>query len=99
MPLGLMPDALYEEAEGLLPVRSTLLVYSDGVVEAHGERNDLFGFGRLRSVVGRADGDLIAAVLGELRTFTPPGWEQEDDITILTAERLAGDDEGTVDTA
>jgi serine phosphatase RsbU (regulator of sigma subunit) len=88
MPLGLMPESIYEECEGTLPVRSTLLIYSDGIVEAHDQRSDMFGFGRLRSVVGRADGDLIAAVLTELRTFTPPGWEQEDDITILTAERL-----------
>lgn len=65
-------------------------MYSDGVVEAHGGGLEMFGFTRLRALVARADGDMIGAVLAELRSFTPPGSEQEDDITILTAERLGG---------
>lgn len=68
---------------------STLVLYSDGIVEAHASPREMFGFPRMRAVLGRADGDLIGEVLRELRAFTPAGWEQEDDITMVTARRLA----------
>ena len=89
MPLGLMPGSTYEEAEGAAPVGSTLVLYSDGIVEAHAAPREMFGFPRMRALVGRADGDVIGDVLRELHAFTPAGWEQEDDITIVTARRLS----------
>jgi serine phosphatase RsbU (regulator of sigma subunit) len=33
--------------------------------------------------------DLIDALLAELESFTGADWEQEDDITLVTLERLA----------
>jgi len=49
----------------------------------------MFGFPRLQDVVGaRAGrGDVITRVLEELELFTPPGWEQEDDITLVAITR------------
>ena len=35
MPLGLMPDIRYEETEGVIAPGSNVLLYSDGLVEAH----------------------------------------------------------------
>ena len=35
MPLGLMPSMQYEEKETVLQPGDTLLLYSDGLVEAH----------------------------------------------------------------
>ena len=35
MPLGLMPDIHYEETEGIIAPGSNVLLYSDGLVEAH----------------------------------------------------------------
>src|ERR1035437_6919709 len=38
MPLGLLPGMAYEEKEGVIDTRQSVLLYSDGLVEAHGPR-------------------------------------------------------------
>ncbi len=86
MPLGLMPGMSYEEKETVLEVGEAALFYSDGLVEAHDPKGEMFGFPRLRRLVAehgeeRSLGDLL---LEELYSFTGEGWEQEDDITLLT---------------
>jgi serine phosphatase RsbU (regulator of sigma subunit)/anti-sigma regulatory factor (Ser/Thr protein kinase) len=89
MPLGLMPGIVYEETEAVLDPGQTMLLHSDGVAEAHGDHREMFGFPRLMDVVGarRGNGDVIGRVLAELDRFTPEGWEQEDDITLVTITR------------
>jgi predicted ester cyclase len=89
MPLGLMPGMSYGENEGTLEVGDSALFYSDGLVEAHDQQREMFGFPRLRTLVAeysqeRALGDYL---LEELYSFVGEGWEQEDDITLLTLER------------
>jgi serine phosphatase RsbU (regulator of sigma subunit) len=91
MPLGLLPGSAYEEKEATLGVGETVLFYSDGVVEAHDTRRDMFDVPRLTAVAAAGEptgAALIQRVLGELERFTGPGWEQEDDVTLLTLERL-----------
>jgi serine phosphatase RsbU (regulator of sigma subunit) len=89
MPLGLMPDTSYEEREATLSPGENLLFYSDGLVEAHNAGREMFGFPRLqRSLAAHANGtSLIDFLLGELRSFTGEGWEQEDDVTLLMLQR------------
>src|ERR1019366_8346096 len=89
MPLGLMPAIEYEEKEGVLEPGQTMLLHSDGVAEAHGAEREMFGFPRLMDVVGarRGGADVIGRVLAELERFTPDGWEQEDDITLVAIRR------------
>jgi sigma-B regulation protein RsbU (phosphoserine phosphatase) len=68
----------------------SVLFYSDGLVEAHDTRRDMFGFPRLQGLVGahRSGGSaLISFLLAELARFTGEGWEQEDDITLVTLDR------------
>ena len=48
MPLGLMPDIRYEETEGVIAPGSNVLLYSDGLVEAHDPAQEMYGFPRLR---------------------------------------------------
>ena len=51
----------------------------------------MFGIPRLRSLLSeRPEGGsgLSVALMEELRRFTGEGWEQEDDITLLTLERF-----------
>jgi serine phosphatase RsbU (regulator of sigma subunit) len=86
MPLGLMPGMGYEEKEITLQAGESTLFYSDGLVEAHDPKGEMFGFPRLRELVAehgdkRSLGDLL---LEELYSFTGEEWEQEDDITLLT---------------
>jgi predicted ester cyclase len=91
MPLGLMPGMSYEEREIELDAGEAALFYSDGLVEAHDPEGEMFGFPRLRALVAehaeeRSLGDFL---LEELYSFVREGWEQEDDITLLTLRRSA----------
>jgi serine phosphatase RsbU (regulator of sigma subunit)/anti-sigma regulatory factor (Ser/Thr protein kinase) len=87
MPLGLLPDMEYEEVEAVLAPGESLLLYSDGITEAHGAGREMFGTDRLAEHVTGAGADLIDGVLTSLERFTGGGWEQEDDITIVTLRR------------
>ncbi|HET7480068.1 MAG TPA: GAF domain-containing SpoIIE family protein phosphatase [Rubrobacteraceae bacterium] len=90
MPLGLMPGMGYEEKEIVLERGEGVLFYSDGLVEAHDPQREMFGFPRLQGLVGahRSGGSpLVSFLLAELARFTGQGWEQEDDITLVTLER------------
>jgi len=91
MPLGLMPGMGYEEKETILNRGEAALLYSDGLVEAHDPNGEMFGFPRLRALVAEhaEEGSLGEFLMEELYTFVGEGWEQEDDITILTLERSA----------
>jgi len=62
----------------------------DGLVEAHNPQREMFDLPRLRQLVGEQPGGapLIAALLAALATFTGPTWEQEDDVTLVTLQRL-----------
>ncbi len=93
MPLGLMPNMSYEDKEIILKPRESVLLYSDGLVEAHDPKGEMFGFPRLRALIAehgeqRSLGDFL---LEELYSFVGEGWEQEDDITLLTLRRSAGE--------
>ena len=90
MPLGLLPGMGYEEGEISLAEGNCVLFYSDGLVEAHNPRGEMFGFPRLRQLVtehGAEERSLGEYLLEELYTFVGEGWEQEDDITLLTLRR------------
>jgi serine phosphatase RsbU (regulator of sigma subunit) len=56
----------------------------------NGPYRKMFGFPRLRRLVAKhgQEGLLEEALLEELYSFVGDGWEQEDDITLLTLERL-----------
>jgi predicted ester cyclase len=89
MPLGLMPGMSYEEKEMVLDAGEGVLFYSDGLVEAHDPKGEMFGFPRLRRLVAEHGQErmLVDLLMGELSSFTGEGWEQEDDITLLTLRR------------
>lgn len=98
MPLGLMPDMHYEEQEITLAPGDFVLLYSDGLVEAHNSKREMFSFDRLEALVGaHAAGDqsLIDLLLSELATFTGGGWIQEDDITLVALGREAAKEQET----
>ena len=90
--MGLMPGMSYEEEETILEAGESALFYSDGLVEAHNPQGEMFGLPRLRELVAehgehRSLGNIL---LEELYSFVGEGWEQEDDITLLTLERSTG---------
>ena len=87
MPLGLMPEMGYEEKQTILEAGEAALLYSDGLGEAHDPKGEMFSFPRLRALVakhGAEERSLGDVLLEELYSFVGEGWEQEDDITLLT---------------
>jgi serine phosphatase RsbU (regulator of sigma subunit) len=91
MPLGLMPGMSYEEKEIELDVGEGVFFYSDGLVEAHDPKGAMFGFPRLRALIAEHGGESALGdyLMEELYSFVGEGWEQEDDITLLTLRRSA----------
>jgi serine phosphatase RsbU (regulator of sigma subunit)/predicted ester cyclase len=89
MPLGLLAEMEYEEQGVSLGEGESVLFYSDGLVEAHDPQGEMFGFPRLRALVAEhgEKGSLGAFLMEELYAFVGEGWEQEDDITLLTLQR------------
>jgi serine phosphatase RsbU (regulator of sigma subunit) len=66
--------------------------YSDGLVEAHGPQGEMFGVPHLRRLLAEHDAEersLAGFLMDKLRSFTGYGWEQEDDITLVTLQRSA----------
>ena len=91
MPLGLMPGMRYEEKETVLVSGDCELFYTDGLIEAHNPQGEMFGTPRLRSLLSErfeSGRGMSASLLDELERFTGEGWEQEDDVTLLTLERF-----------
>jgi serine phosphatase RsbU (regulator of sigma subunit)/anti-sigma regulatory factor (Ser/Thr protein kinase) len=96
MPLGLLPGMQYEQHETTLRPGECVLLYSDGLVEAHSPSREMFGFPRLQALLGEpTEEDLVPFLLDRLHDFTGPTWEQEDDVTmvLLMAQARDGGDE------
>jgi serine phosphatase RsbU (regulator of sigma subunit)/anti-sigma regulatory factor (Ser/Thr protein kinase) len=90
MPLGLMPGMQYEEREITLGRGESVLLYSDGLVEAHNAEREMFGFPRLIALLSLYQGEesAIDYLRDKLAAFTGESWEQEDDITLVTLRRM-----------
>jgi anti-sigma regulatory factor (Ser/Thr protein kinase) len=89
MPLGLMPGMHYDEREVMLKPTDTVLVYTDGLVEAHNPQREMFGFPHLKALLEEHPGGVatINYLLDQLAAFTGPDWEQEDDATLVVLQR------------
>jgi anti-sigma regulatory factor (Ser/Thr protein kinase) len=70
----------------------SVLLHSDGIVEAHDPQREMFGSPRLKETVAGAPGGqrLIDRVIAEIEAFSGADAEQEDDITMVTLERSGG---------
>jgi serine phosphatase RsbU (regulator of sigma subunit)/anti-sigma regulatory factor (Ser/Thr protein kinase) len=99
MPLGLLPGMAYEEREATIDPRQSVLLYSDGVIEAHGPDGEMFGFPRLRELMAqeRPSSELLNHLLEQLHEFVGRGWDQEDDITLVALERTGGGSSALLD--
>jgi serine phosphatase RsbU (regulator of sigma subunit) len=93
MPLGLLEGSEYEEKEIALNTGDRLLMYSDGLVEAHDPAGQMLGFKRLLDLVAEApaDGSLINVLRTRLEAHVGSAWSQEDDVTMLTVVRAGAE--------
>lgn len=89
--LGVVPDVSIEPVTFGLSPGDLLVLYTDGVTEAFNEKDEYFGEERLMEVVVRnralSAGDLLTALLAEIRQFAGPA-PQSDDITIIVLRVL-----------
>jgi hypothetical protein len=81
LPLGMTPQASYEEVQLPLHTGDSLLLYTDGLLEARSPQGELFSFDRLASL-------LAARPSAEEALQAAQAFGQEDDITVLTLTRL-----------
>lgn len=86
MPLGLMPGFFYEEGQAQLLPGDCVLLYSDGLVEAHNSNGDMYGYPRLKEMLAAfpEPASVIEKLLESFSAFTGQSWEQEDDVTLLS---------------
>lgn len=87
--LGLMETAMYRESEILLESGMKLMLYTDGLIEAHNEAGDELGIDRVLANLqqNRPDtvGDMLDVVLADLGAFTGAAG-QDDDLCLLGVE-------------
>jgi sigma-B regulation protein RsbU (phosphoserine phosphatase) len=85
-PIGLVEQACFSSTRIQLQPQDTLVLFTDGITEAEGEKRELFGTDRLVEALGRhresSLGTLQVGILGEVEKFTG-GTSQSDDITLL----------------
>ena len=88
MPLGIFPGTQYEQNQVTLEPGDRLLLYSDGLTEAHNRAGEMFGFPRLHALMTREPcySSLIEFLVTQLYDFVGTNWEQEDDVTLMTLE-------------
>ena len=85
LPLGLSEDAEYEEIAFKVQEGQTLMLYTDGIVEARSASGELFGFERMQELVReKSTAEQIVA--------TACAFGQDDDITVLSISRLGMDE-------
>ncbi len=91
MPLGLMPGMIYEERTHGLGDGDVMVLTSDGITEAHSPQGEMYGFSRLMGRVAKKTRgeDICSALVADLESWTGPGAEQEDDITLVVIRRTA----------
>lgn len=80
LPLGISPTEQYLDTAHTLSVNDTLVLLSDGVVEAQNLKGELFGFDRTRTIATQP----AAEIAESARAFG-----QTDDITVVTIRRTA----------
>jgi anti-sigma regulatory factor (Ser/Thr protein kinase) len=87
-----MPGMQYVEKEATLGPGDVIVLHSDGLAEAHDPQHVMYGFPRMRKLIGELGNghELIDGLLESLHAFTGPQWEQEDDITLVTLSRSTG---------
>lgn len=86
--LGMLPDSPFTAVTRTLEKGHSLLVFTDGLVEAHSPTGEIYGGTRLRDVLRAQSGssakDLVHAVLDSVQKFSGHS-EAHDDLTMLAA--------------
>jgi phosphoserine phosphatase RsbU/P len=89
VPLGILADCVYESAEMDLSPGDTLLIFTDGVVEAENDRAEEYGEERLIRVFNASAAlganEILQRVKADVQLFTGAA-PQHDDITCMVVK-------------
>jgi serine phosphatase RsbU (regulator of sigma subunit) len=89
--LGMLPDSHFTAVTRTLEKGHSLLVFTDGLVEAHSPTGDVYGGQRLRELLraqtGSSASELVRAVLDSTQAFGGHS-EPHDDLTMLAARLM-----------
>jgi sigma-B regulation protein RsbU (phosphoserine phosphatase) len=86
--LGMLPDSHFTAGKRTLEKGQSLLVFTDGLVEAHSPAGEVYGGKRLRELLaarrGSSASEMVHAVLDAVQTFGGHS-DAHDDLTMLAA--------------
>jgi serine phosphatase RsbU (regulator of sigma subunit) len=82
LPLGIADDTTYDEVDFQLQENETLTLYTDGILEARNAHGELFGFDRVAGLMAKRPS--VQQIVDTACAFG-----QEDDITVLSIQRVA----------
>ena len=88
-PLGILEEANYEETRLQLEPGDSVVLYTDGVVEAMNDNGELFSFDRLIEVVKESESRSAQSLLEEIKSQVNKfagSAPQHDDITIIVIQ-------------
>jgi serine phosphatase RsbU (regulator of sigma subunit) len=83
--LGVLAETVFEQAEYSLAPGDTLLMFTDGLVEAESPIQEQYGFERLERTIARGPAEvasMLRRVLTDVRTHVGDA-PQYDDLTVL----------------
>ena len=88
LPLGAMNEVQFPQHRANLDAGSCLLLYTDGLDEAHNEHEELFGKERVIASLSRSGNarEILDSLLVDLARFTA-GEAQSDDLTLIVLSR------------
>lgn len=95
LPLGIMEECFLEGPQEPLTLgeHGSLIVFSDGIFEAHAPDGNMFGVERVKEILEKTNGQPCEPILAALRSAVQQ-WQQklepEDDQTIVVVRRVDG---------
>jgi serine phosphatase RsbU (regulator of sigma subunit) len=94
LPLGVMPDCFLEDPRPplVLGPNGSLIVFSDGIFEAHAPDGSMFGVERVKAILEKTTGQpcvsIIAAIREAVQQFQQK-IEPSDDQTVVVVRRVS----------
>ena len=85
-PLGILDDANYEETRLQLETGDKVIFYTDGIVEAMNDQEEMLGFDRLLEIVQKSKSTTADALLQEISASVKDfagNAPQHDDLTVI----------------
>jgi sigma-B regulation protein RsbU (phosphoserine phosphatase) len=84
-PLGILPTLSFTGQSASLEAGDTIVLYTDGIIEAMNARDELYGYERLESLIAISPADpdaMKAAIVEDVNRFTGLS-PQHDDMTLV----------------